>query len=185
MALPQIAVIVGSNRRDSINRKLANALIKLGTGKLDAKIVRIDDLPLYNQDNEANLPPEVARFKDEIARADGILFVTPEHDRSVPAVLKNAVDWGARPFGTNRWVGKPILITGTSPGALGTALAQAHLRQMLGSSLGAHIMGGEAYIAFKPNLIDDQGNISDDSTQKFLQDFIDRFAAFVGKLAQK
>lgn len=185
MSLPQIAVIVGSNRRDSINRKLARALARLGAGKFDAHFVRIDDLPLFNQDNEANLPAEVARYKNEVAAADGVLIVTPEHNRSIPTVLKNAVDWGARPYGKSIWPGKPIFITGTSPGALGTALAQSHLRQMLGSSLGAHIMGGEAYIAFKPSLVDDHGNISDETTQKFLQGFVDRFATFVEKLAVK
>jgi chromate reductase, NAD(P)H dehydrogenase (quinone) len=181
-ALPQIAVIVGSNRQDSINRKLAQALIKLGAGKFDAKIARIDDLPLYNQDHEANLSPAVVRFKDEIARADGVIIVTPEHNRSVPTVLKNAIDWGARPYGKNSWAGKPIFITGTSPGALGTALAQTHLRNVLGASLGAFVFGGEAYITFKPNLVDDQGNISDESTKSFLQGFVDRFATLVTKL---
>src|SRR6202521_2708934 len=115
-AIPQIAVIVGSNRRESINRKLAQALINLGAGKFDAKFVRIDDLPMYNQDNEGNLTAEVVRFKDEVVRADGVLIVTPEHDRSIPAALKNAVDWGVRPYGTNAWTGKPAFITGTSPG---------------------------------------------------------------------
>src|ERR1700675_4717627 len=98
-ALPQIAVIVGSNRRESINRKLAHALVKLGAGKLDAKFVRIDDLPIYKQDNEGNLPPEVVRFKDEVAKADGVLIVPPEHNRSLPTALKNAIDWGAPPYG--------------------------------------------------------------------------------------
>jgi chromate reductase, NAD(P)H dehydrogenase (quinone) len=116
-ALPQIAVIVGSNRRESINRKLAHALAKLGAGQFDAKFVRIDDPPMYNQD-EGDLPAEVVRFKDQLARADGVLFVTPEHDRSVPAMLKNAIDWGARPYGKNSWAAKPALITGTSPGAV-------------------------------------------------------------------
>jgi len=181
MPIPQIAVIVGSNRRESINRKLAQALVKLGAGKFDAKFVRIDDLPIFNQDNEANLPAEVARFKDEIATADGVLFVTPEHNRSIPTVLKNAVDWGARPFGKSVWPGKPGFITGTSGGAIGTALAQQHLRSvMLG--LGMTLLGGEAYITNKPNLIDDQGNISDESTKKFLQGFVDRFATLVTKL---
>jgi chromate reductase len=178
---PQIAVIVGSNRRDSINRKLAQAMIKLGAGKFDARIVRIDDLPLYNQDNEANLPAEVARFKDEIAKADGVLFVTPEHNRSMPTVLKNAIDWGARPFGTSVWPNKPGFITGTSPGAIGTALVQANLRTvMLG--LGMTLLGGESYVQFRPNLVDDQGNIGDESTKKFLQSFADRFATLVTKL---
>jgi chromate reductase len=182
--LPQIAVIVGSNRRDSINRKLAQALVKLGAGQFDAKIVRIDDLPMYNQDNEGNLPPEVVRFKNEIARADGVLIVTPEHNRSIPTVLKNAIDWGARPYGTSVWPDKPGFITGTSPGAIGSALAQQHLRLML-ISLGMILLGGEAYVTFKPNLIDEHGNIGDESTQKFLQGFVDRFATLVERLAVK
>jgi len=181
MALPQIAVIVGSNRRESINRKYAQALIKLGAGKFDAKIARIDDLPMFNQDDEANMPAAAARFKDEITRADGVLIVTPEHDRSMPAVLKNAIDWGARPFGKSVWPGKPGFITGTSGGAIGTALAQQHLRSVM-TGLGMTLLGGEAYITNKPNLIDDQGNIGDDSTQKFLQGFVDRFATLVAKL---
>jgi len=179
--LPHVAVIVGSNRRESINRKLAQALVKLGAGKFDAKIVRIDDLPIYNQDNEGNLPAEVVRFKDEIAKADGVLIVTPEHNRSMPTALKNAIDWGARPFGTSVWPGKPGFITGTSPGAIGTALVQANLRTvMLG--LGMTLLGGESYVTFKPNLIDEQGKITDETTEKFLQGFIDRFATLVAKL---
>jgi len=181
-ALPQIAVVVGSNRRDSINRKLARALARLGAGQFEAYFARIDDLPMYNQDNEANLPAEVARFKQEIARADGVLFVTPEHDRSIPAVLKNAIDWGARPYGTSVWADKPAFITGTSPGAIGSALAQQHLRNIL-VSLGAILLGGEAYVTFKPNLIDEHGAIADESTAKFLQGFVDRFAILVGRLA--
>ena len=178
MPKPQIAVIVGSNRRESINRKLAHALIKLGAGKFDAKFVRIDDLPMYNQDNEGTLPPEVVRYKDELAHADGVLIVTPEHDRSIPAVLKNAIDWGARPWGKNSWLGKPGFITGTSPGAIGSALAQQHLRSvMLG--LGMTLLGGEAYVTFKPDLVNDHGDIGDETTKKFLQDFVDRFAALV------
>jgi chromate reductase, NAD(P)H dehydrogenase (quinone) len=180
-ALPQIAVIVGSNRRDSINRKLARALARLGAGTFEATFAQIDDLPMYNQDSEASLPAEVVRFKQEIARADGVIFVTPEHDRSIPAVLKNAIDWGARPYGTSVWTEKPAFITGTSPGAIGSALAQQHLRNIL-VSLGAILLGGEAYVTFKPNLIDEHGNISDENTQKFLQSFVDRFATLIERL---
>jgi chromate reductase len=180
--LPRIAVIVGSSRRDSINRKLAQALVRLGAGKFDATFARIDDLPMYNQDNEGNLPPEVVRFKNEIAQADGVLIVTPEHDRSIPAVLKNAIDWGARPWGKNSWPGKPAFITGTSPGAIGSALAQQHLRSVM-TGLGMILLGGEAYVTFKPDLIDEHGNIGDDSTKKFLADFVDRFADLVTRLA--
>jgi chromate reductase len=182
IALPQVAVIAGSNRRDSINRKLAQALVRLGGGKFDATFARIDDLPMYNQDNERDLPPEMVRFKNEIARADGVLIVTPEHDRSIPAVLKNAIDWGARPWGKNSWPGKPAFISGTSPGAIGSALAQQHLRSVM-TGLGMILLGGEAYVTFKPNLIDEDGDIGDDSTKKFLADFVDRFALLVKRLA--
>ena len=182
MAKPHLAVVVGSNRRDSINRKLALALAKLGADKFDANFVRIDHLPMFNQDLEGSLPPEVVRYKNELAQADGILIVTPEHDRSIPAVLKNAIDWGARPYGQNSWAGKPAFITGTSPGAIGSALAQQHLRSVM-VSLGVILLGGDAYVTFKPNLIDEHGNIADESTQKFLQGFVDRFATLVERLA--
>jgi len=165
--LPRIAVIVGSNRRDSINRKLAQALVRLGAGKFDASFARIDDLPMYNQDNEGNLPPEVVRFKNELVRADGVLIVTPEHDRSM---------------GKNSRTGKPAFITGTSPGAIGSALAQQHLRSVM-TGLGMILLGGEAYVTFKPDLIDQHGNIADESTGKFLADFVNRFAHLVTRLA--
>src|SRR6185369_12465428 len=175
------AIVVGSNRRESINRKLAQALAKLGSGTLDFKCVQIDDLPLYNQDNEANLPPNVVRFKYEIAAADGILFVTPEHSRSIPAALKNAIDWGARPWGKNSWTGKVAAVTGTSPGAISTALAQQHLRQILGAQ-GVVLSGGEAYLQFKPGLIDANDVVTDEGTRGFLKGFLEQFAALLGKL---
>jgi chromate reductase len=183
MAKPHVAIIVGSNRRESINRKLAHALAKLGADHFNASIVRIDDLPMFNQDNEGNLTPEIVRFKDEISRADGVMIITPEHDRSIPAVLKNAVDWGARPYGKNSWAGKPAFITGTSPGTIGSAIAQQHLRSVM-VSLGTILLGGEAYITFKPNLIDADGNIGDETTRKFLEGFLGRFADLVTRLSQ-
>jgi chromate reductase len=178
----KIAVLVGSNRRESLNRKLAQALAKLGGDELAFSFVQIDDLPLYNQDLEAELPNSVTRFKAEISSADGLLFVTPEHNRSIPTVLKNAIDWGARPYGQNSWSGKPAAITGTSPGLIGTAVAQQHLRQMLGV-LGALVMGGEAYISFKPGLIDHEGVIPDESTRTFLKNFVDQFSVLVTRLS--
>ncbi len=182
MAKFKVAVIVGSNRRESVNRRLAQALAKLGADKFAVSFIQIDDLPLYNQDLEAELPKSVARFKSEVAVADGLLFVTPEHNRSIPAVLKNAIDWGARPYGQNSWSGKPAAITGTSPGAIGTAVAQQHLRQVLGV-LGILVMGGEAYVSFKPGLVDADGSITDESTRKFLNGFVDQFATLVARLA--
>jgi chromate reductase, NAD(P)H dehydrogenase (quinone) len=183
MAKFKVAVVVGSNRRDSLNRKLAGALARLGEAKLSFTFVRIDDLPLYSQDLEPDLPASVVRFKSEIAAADALLFVTPEHSRSIPAALKNAIDWGGRPYGQNSWAGKPAAITGTSPGAIATALAQQHLRQILGSFLGVLVMPGEAYITFKPGLVDDDGNIAEESTRAFLQAFVDQFAALVAQVS--
>ena len=182
MAKVNVAVIVGSNRRNSINRKLAHALVELADSKLVGHFVRIDDLPLYNQDLESPLPANVQRFKSEIEHADALLVVTPEHNRSIPALLKNAIDWGARPYGRNSWSGKPAAITGTSPGAIGTAVAQQHLRQILGD-LGALVMGGEAYVAFKPGLIDDANAVTDAGSRQFLQSFVDRFADLAARLA--
>jgi chromate reductase len=183
MARFKIALVVGSNRRESINRKLAQALAKLGGDKLDFKFAQIDDLPLYNQDDENNLTPSVVRFKSELAAADGILIVTPEHSRSIPAVLKNAIDWGARPWGKNSWTGKVVAITGTSQGAISTALAQQHLRQILGAQ-GVVLAGGEVYLQFKPGLIDANDVVTDESTRGFLKSFLDLFAALVAKLAE-
>jgi chromate reductase, NAD(P)H dehydrogenase (quinone) len=176
MAEINVAIVVGSNRRESINRKLALALAKLVEGQLATSMVQIDDLPIYNQDHENPLPASVQRFKSEIERADAVLFVTPEHNRSIPTVLKNAIDWGTRPYGRNSWAGKLAAITGTSPGAIGAALAQQHLRQILGN-LGALVMGGEAYIGYKPGLIDDSNHIGDENVRQFLKSFAGRFAA--------
>jgi len=183
MAKYKLGVIVGSNRKDSINRKLAQALAKLGSDAFDAKFVRIDDLPIYNQDNEQPVPAPVARMKADIEAADAVLFVTAEHSRSIPAVLKNAIDWGARPYGKNSWTGKPAAVTGTTSGAISTAVAQTHLRAVLNSGVGMHVLGGEAYIQFKPELIDATGTVTDDGVRKFLKGFIDNFAAFATRFA--
>jgi len=182
MAKLKLGIIVGSNRRESINRKLAQALARLGNDKFDSKFIKIDDLPIYNQDHENPLPGPVARLKAEIEAADGVLFVTPEHSRSIPAVLKNAIDWGARPYGKSSWRNKPAAVIGTSGGVISTAVAQTHLRAVLNSGVAMHVMGGETYIQFKPDLIDPQNNVADESVRKFLQAFVDQFADFAGKL---
>ena len=178
----KIALIVGSNRRDSLNRKLAQALAKLGADQFDVTFAEIDDLPIFNPDRESPLPNSVARFKADLEAADGVLIVTPEHNRSIPTVLKNAIDWGGRPYGKNSWAGKTVATTGTSPGAIGTAMAQQHLRNVLGGFLGALVMGGEAYITFKPDLVDADGNITDASTRDFLRAFLGQFAALLERL---
>ena len=183
MAKLKLGIVVGSARRDSINRKLAQALARLGDGKFEAVFLKVDDLPLYNQDHESDLPAPVKRFKAEAAQCDAFLFVTPEHNRSIPALLKNAIDWGSRPYGTSVWTGKPAATTGTSGGTISTAVAQQHLRQILGNFVGMHVFGGEAYVAFKPDLIDAQGNVTDEGVRTFLKNFIDNFTAFVARFA--
>ena len=178
----KLGVIVGSNRRDSINRKLAQALALLGNTAFEVRFIRIDDLPMYNQDHEQPVPAPVARFKGEVEASDALLFVTPEHSRSIPAVLKNAIDWGARPWGKTSWPGKPAAIIGTSAGAISTAVVQQHLRAVI-ADLGLHVAGGEAYIAYKPELIDAQNKVSDESVRKFLAEFMDKFAVFATRFA--
>jgi chromate reductase len=176
----KLGIVVGSNRKDSINRKLAKALAKLGDGAFEPDFIRIDDLPLYNQDLEADLPSEVSRFKTHVEESDALLFVTPEHSRSIPTVLKNAIDWGMRPWGKTSWPNKPAAVTGTSPGAIGSAIVQQHLKAVLGAQ-GLHLMGGEAYITFKPDLVDANDNVTDESVRTFLKAFIDQFTTFASR----
>jgi chromate reductase, NAD(P)H dehydrogenase (quinone) len=182
MAKFRLAVVVGSNRRESINRRLAHALVAMVADHCDAEFATIDDLPLYNPDLEVDRPASVHRFTAEIARADAVLIVAPEHNRSLPAVLKSAIDWGSKPMESNVWADRPVAITGTSPGAIGTALGQQHLRQIVGV-LGGTVLGGEAYLSYSPDLIDDSGHVTVDSTREFLQNYMLRFVHLVDRLA--
>jgi len=183
--MSKIAVIVGSLRRESINRKLAQALAKLAGSRAQFTILKIDDVPLFNQDLEPNPPAAVTRLKAEIEAADGVLIVTPEYNRSIPGVLKNAIDWASRPYGKNSFNGKPTAAIGASGGAIGTAAAQQHLRSIL-AYLNVTLMGQpEGYISFKPGLIDDQHNVTDESVRKFLQTYVDAFAAWVERHSKK
>jgi len=179
----KVAVFVGSSRPGSLNRKLAKALARLGADKLDLQVVEIDDLPFFDPQRENNLPASVQRVKDAIAASDAVLFVTPEYNRGVPAVLKNVIDWGTRPWGTNVWDGKLATVTGTSPGVIGTAVAQHQMRTML-TAVGALVMGQpEVYLAFKPDLIDDEGNVADEQTAAFLRGYLDKFASLAARLS--
>jgi chromate reductase len=178
----KIAVIIGSLRKDSFNRKLAMALDKLSHPALQFSFLKVDDIPLYNQDLDANLPASVVRFKSEIAAADAVLMVTPEYNRSIPGVLKNLIDWGTRPAGKNVWAGKPLAAIGTSPGAVGTAVAQSHLRSIMVAE-GAMMIGlPEVYLVYKEGLIDDNAVITIESTRKFLQDYLDKLTTSIKKL---
>ena len=174
-----VAVIVGSLRRESINLRFAKALAKLGGPTLALQLVELGDVPLYNEDLWANPPEGVLRMKREVEAADAVLFVTPEYNRGVPAVVKNAIDWGSRPRGKSSWAGKSAAIVGTSPGAIGTAVAQAHLRSVL-VACGVRLLGSpEVYFQTKPGLIADDFSISDDATREFLARFIDKLALHI------
>ena len=180
MSQYQIAVVVGSLRKDSFNRKLANATVKLAPSEFSFKQVQIGDLPLYNQDDDANQADSVKRLKAEIAAAQGLLFVTAEYNRSIPGVLKNAIDHASRPYGKNAWAGKPAGVLGASVGAIGTSLAQQHLRNIL-AYLDVPTMGQpEAFIHAKDGLFDAAGNIGAES-KKFLQGWIDQYVIWVKK----
>ena len=183
MAKFKVAVIVGSLRKDSMNLKLGKALVKLGQDKFEAKFVQIGDLPLFNQDLEANVPETVTRLKNDIAAADAILFVTPEYNRGIPGPLKNAIDWCSRPYGKNSFAGKPAALCGASPGAIGTACSQSSLKPIL-SYLDIALMGQpELYLQFTEGLIDGEGTITNENTQKFLQKFVDAFATWIAQHA--
>ena len=182
MSQYSVAVVVGSLRRDSFNRKLATAIAKLAPPDFSFKQVRIDDLPLYNQDDDANPAPPVKRLKDEIRAARGLIFVTPEYNRSMPGVLKNAIDHASRPYGQSVWGGKPAGVLGVSVGAIGTAVAQQHLRTSL-AYLDVPTLGQpECFIQMKEGLFDAAGGIGADS-RKFLQDWMDRYVAWVKRHA--
>lgn len=178
----QIAVVVGSLRRDSFNRKLAHAMVKLAPSTFSFNEVKISDLPLYNQDDDANQAAPVKRLKADIAAAQGLLFVTPEYNRSIPGVLKNAIDHASRPYGQNAWAGKPAGVLGVSVGAIGTALAQQHLRNVL-AYLDVPTLGQpEAFVHAKEGLFDSTGEIGAGS-KVFLQGWMDRYVAWVIKHA--
>jgi chromate reductase, NAD(P)H dehydrogenase (quinone) len=173
-----VSVTVGSSRRDSINGRLARAPIRLAEGKLAASFVQIDDLSMYSQDLESPLPASVARFMAWVEDVAALLFVSPEHNRSVLAVLKNAIDWGTRSYGRNSWAAKGVAIIG---GAAWGPSARAHLRNVLGD-LGALVMGSVAYVAFKPDLIEEADTVTDAGTLRFLQSFVDQIAGFAARL---
>ncbi len=182
MTKHKVGIIVGSNRRESINRRFALALARLLADRFEIAWVRIDDLPMYNQDLEGDRPETVRRFTAEVGALPALLFVTPEHNRSIPAVLKNAIDWGSKPTDKNVWRGKVAAITGTANGAIGTAVAQQHLRAILGD-VGTLVMGGEAYVTFKPEPVDTEGNFVDESRRTFCKAYMDQFALLVQRLA--
>jgi chromate reductase len=181
IAMPtrNVAVLVGSLRQESFNRKVANALCKMAPPSLKLEIVEIGQLPLYNQDLDSNPPQPWRDFKQRIQSADAVLFVTPEYNRSVPGALKNAIDIASRPYGQSAWNGKPGAVVSASPGSIGGFGANHHLRQMLVFLNVPVLQQPEAYLGGVDKLMDAQGNITNDSTRHFLQTFLQAFEQWV------
>jgi chromate reductase len=178
----QVGYIVGSLSTESINRTLAEALIRLAPKHLKFVEIPILDLPLYNRDFDTDYPPEGQALKDAIAAADAVLFVSPEYNRGIPGCLKNAIDWASRPHGTNSFADKPSAVIGASPGKIGTAVGQQSLRNVLSYCNSPLMEAPEAYIHFTPGLITEAGEVTDKGTEQFLRDFIEEFAVFVARV---
>jgi chromate reductase len=178
----RIAVLVGSLRKESINLKLARAVEKLAPAHFSFQHVRIGDLPLYTQEFDSDYPQVCQRLKQEVAAADALLFVTPEYNRSIPGVLKNALDIGSRPWKENSFAGKPAAMLGASPGAPGTAMAQQHLRNILAYLDVALLAQPEVYLKYTDGLISDDGTVQKDDTRKFLQKFVDSYVAWIAQI---
>lgn len=178
----QIGYVIGSLRKDSYNRRLAAALIRLGPPDFVFKELRIGDLPLYNQDDDRSQAPEVQRLKSELRAVDAVMFVTAEYNRSVPGVLKNAIDHASRPYGQSAWAGKPAGVVGASIGAIGTAVAQSHLRAILGYLDMPTLGQPEVYVQVQNGFFDEAGNVSSAETRKFLHGWMDKYVAWVKRL---
>lgn len=175
-----VAILVGSLRRDSFSSKLASAIARLAPSDLTFELVPIADLPFYNEDLETNEPPAAwSAFRNRIRTVDAVLFITPEYNRSVPAVLKNAVDVGSRPYGKNAFDGKPVAVVSTSIGALGGFGANHHLRQSLSVLNMPMLPQPEAYIGNTAALFDEQGKLTNESTAQFLRQFGEAFANWI------
>jgi len=179
MAVRDVAVVVGSLRKESLNRKMAKAMIELQPPALNLEIIEIGDLALYNEDLEANLPPPWSAFRERIRRADAVIFVTPEYNRGVPGVLKNALDVGSRPYGKSAWEGKPAAVVSVSPGAMGGFGANHHLRQSLVFLNMPALQQPEVYIGGAGKMFDADGKLTNGDTRGFLSKFLTAFAAWI------
>jgi chromate reductase len=177
-----VGYLVGSLAKGSINRKLATALTRLAPRELALREIPIGDLPLYSYDYDSDYPEVARRFKQAIADVDAVLFVTPEYNRSIPGALKNAIDWASRPWGQNSFARKPSGVIGTSPGAIGTAVAQQQLRSVLCFCNSPLMNTVEAYVQFTPDLIDGDGKVGNETTAEFLRGYMTEYAAFVRRV---
>ena len=178
----RIGYFVGSLASGSINRTLSKALIKLAPEGMEFNEIPIRDLPLYNSDYDADYPAEGRALKEAVEASDGILFISPEYNRSIPGALKNAIDWGSRPWGTNSFARKPTGIIGASPGGIGTAVMQSSMRSVLSFLDAPQLNAPEAYISFNPDIYGDDGDVRDDSTQAFLRHYMEEYSAFVQRV---
>ena len=178
----KVGYLIGSLAKGSINRKLARALVKLAPASLVMREISFAELPLYSYDYDANFPPSAQTFKDQIAAVDAVLFVTPEYNRSIPGGLKNAIDWASRPYGKNAFAQKPSAIIGTSPGKIGTAIAQTHLRSILAFCNSPLMNSIEAYVQYEQGLITDSGDVTNETTAAFLHDYMTAFNDFIGRV---
>jgi chromate reductase, NAD(P)H dehydrogenase (quinone) len=182
MSTYSVGYFVGSLARDSINRKLARALIRLAPAELEFWEIPYGELPLYSYDYDADYPPVARAFKDALASVDAVLFVTPEYNRSIPGALKNAIDWGSRPWGSNSFAMKPTGIIGASPGGIGTAVMQSSMRSVLSFLDAPQLNAPEAYITFNADVFSDDGEVRNEATADFLRHFMEEYDAFVQRV---
>jgi chromate reductase, NAD(P)H dehydrogenase (quinone) len=182
MTTHTVGYFVGSLAKASINRKLARALVRLAPNALQLTEIPFGDLPLYSYDYDADYPPVARALKDAISAVDAVLFVTPEYNRSIPGALKNAIDWASRPYGKNSFTRKPSGVIGTSPGKIGTAVGQQHLRSILAFCNSPLMNSIEAYLQFTPGLINDDGEVVDDTVAEFLSNYMTEFHAFITRV---
>ena len=178
----RVGYFVGSLAKGSINRTLSKALIKLSPQNLQFTEIPIGNLPLYSYDYDSDYPPEARELKESIAKVDAVLFVTPEYNRSIPGALKNAIDWASRPWGQNSFTRKPSGVIGTSPGSIGTALAQQDLRNVLAFCNSPMFNGIEAYLQFKPDVFSEDGTVSNKDTEDFLRTYMEEFAGYIERV---
>jgi len=182
MAGYKVGYFVGSLATKSINRLLAKALVRLAPPELTMTEISFKELPLYSYDYDANYPAVATEFKNAIAAVDAVLFVTPEYNRSIPGGLKNAIDWASRPYGKNAFTRKPSAVIGTSPGKIGTAIAQQHLRSILAFCNSPQMNSIEAYIQFERGPFSDDGQVTNESTREFLQNYMTEFHGFIARV---
>lgn len=181
--MPTVGIIVGSLSSKSINRELAKAIAKRLPEDVESTFIEIADLPLYTPDADADYPAPARAFKQAIEAADGIIIVTPEYSRSIPGALKNALDWAARPWGTNSFNGKPVAIAGASGGPIGTAAAQQHLRAILGHLNTLTLGQPETFVRFSPEAFPGDGEIADPATEAVVSNFAKAAAAHISRFA--